>query len=37
MRVSRDFYEEYNALPPKVRRQVMRTLKHWGGWTKTSV
>ena len=37
MRVSRDYYDEYNALPKKVRRQVMRTLRHWGGWTKTSV
>ena len=37
MAVSKDYLEEYNALEPPVRRRIMRTLRHWGGWTKTSV
>ena len=35
--ISKDYLNEYNALPSKTRRRVMNTLKYWGGWTKTSV
>lgn len=35
--ISKDYLNEYNALPSKTRKRIMSTLKYWGGWTKTSV
>lgn len=37
MNIPVDWFSLYSTLPPAQRKKVLRTLKYWGGWTKTSV
>lgn len=34
---SQSYFDAYQALPAEKRKKVLKTLRKWGGWTKTSV
>lgn len=37
MSVSKCWLDEYNALPAPARKWVLRVLKEWGGWSRSTV